>query len=49
MDDPVMRKFLAGMPLDVISEFPQSPVPPEGVAELTELVEAAGENRGQDA
>lgn len=49
MDDPVMRKFLAGMPLDVISEFPQSPVPPESVAELTELVEAAGENRGQDA
>ncbi|MEV5884773.1 glycoside hydrolase family 3 C-terminal domain-containing protein [Streptomyces sp. NPDC052020] len=49
MDDPVMRKFLAGIPLDVISEFPQSPVPPEGVAELTALVEAAGEERGTDA
>jgi beta-glucosidase len=49
MDDPVMRKFLAGMPLDVIAEFPQSPVPPEGVAELTALVDAAGAGRGKDA
>ncbi|MFJ8755024.1 glycoside hydrolase family 3 C-terminal domain-containing protein [Streptomyces sp. NPDC102441] len=37
MDDPVTARFLAGMPLDVIAEFPQSPVDPEGVAELTAL------------
>ncbi len=46
MDDPVMRRFLAGMPLDVISEFPQSPVPPEGVDELAALVAAAADGRG---
>ncbi|MER7625234.1 glycoside hydrolase family 3 C-terminal domain-containing protein [Streptomyces sp. NPDC126503] len=40
MDDPVLRRFLAGMPLDVISEFPQSPVSPEGVAELAALAAA---------
>ncbi|OAH09480.1 glycoside hydrolase family 3 C-terminal domain-containing protein [Streptomyces jeddahensis] len=42
MDDPVMRRFLAGMPLEVIAEFPQSPVPPEGVRELAALVAADG-------
>ncbi|MEW2298250.1 glycoside hydrolase family 3 C-terminal domain-containing protein, partial [Streptomyces sp. NPDC006743] len=45
MDDPVMRRFLAGIPLDVISEFPQSPVPPEEVAELAALVAAAAHGR----
>lgn len=40
MDDPTMARFLAGMPLEVIAEFPQSPVGPEGVAELTELAAA---------
>ncbi|MEE1926697.1 glycoside hydrolase family 3 C-terminal domain-containing protein [Streptomyces sp. TRM 70351] len=40
MDDPVMRRFLAGIPLDVIADFPQSPVGPADVAELTAL--AAG-------
>ncbi|MET9433245.1 glycoside hydrolase family 3 C-terminal domain-containing protein [Streptomyces sp. NPDC006551] len=34
--DPVMRRFLAGMPLDVISEFPQSPVSPKDVEALAE-------------
>ncbi|MGW8802061.1 glycoside hydrolase family 3 C-terminal domain-containing protein [Streptomyces sp. NPDC055775] len=33
--DPVMRRFLAGVPLDVISEFPQSSVNPEDVVALT--------------
>ncbi|MDN3260856.1 glycoside hydrolase family 3 C-terminal domain-containing protein [Streptomyces sp. CSDS2] len=37
MDDPMLRRFLSGMPLDVISEFPQSPVSPEGVVELAAL------------
>ncbi|MFD6274074.1 glycoside hydrolase family 3 C-terminal domain-containing protein [Streptomyces sp. NPDC060209] len=37
MEDPAMARFLAGMPLEVIAEFPQSPVGPEGVAELTAL------------
>ncbi|MFF8595862.1 glycoside hydrolase family 3 C-terminal domain-containing protein [Streptomyces sp. NPDC015220] len=46
MDDPVMRRFLAGIPLDVISEFPQSPVPPEDVAELAALVAAAAHGQG---
>jgi beta-glucosidase len=32
--DPVMRKFLAGVPLDVISDFPQSPITPEQVVAL---------------
>ncbi|MEU0740796.1 glycoside hydrolase family 3 C-terminal domain-containing protein [Streptomyces sp. NPDC006134] len=49
LDDPVMRKFLAGMPLDVISEFPQSPVPPEEVAELAALVAAAGDDAPGEA
>ncbi|MFF1921218.1 glycoside hydrolase family 3 C-terminal domain-containing protein [Streptomyces sp. NPDC058221] len=40
MADPVMRRFLADVPLDVICEFPQSPVPPEGLAELSDAVEA---------
>lgn len=38
--DPVMRRFLAGVPLDVICEFPQSPVPPESLGELADAVEA---------
>jgi beta-glucosidase len=42
MDDPVMRRFLAGMPLDVISEFPQSPVSPEAVRELVAAVATTG-------
>ncbi|MER7191492.1 glycoside hydrolase family 3 C-terminal domain-containing protein [Streptomyces flaveolus] len=42
MDDPVMRRFLAGMPLDVISEFPQSPVSPEAVRELAAAVATTG-------
>jgi beta-glucosidase len=42
MDDPVMRRFLAGMPLDVISEFPQSPVSPEAVRELVAVVATTG-------
>ncbi|MFI2644277.1 glycoside hydrolase family 3 C-terminal domain-containing protein [Streptomyces sp. NPDC018610] len=46
MGDPVMRRFLAGIPLDVISEFPQSPVPPEDVAELAALVAAAAHGQG---
>ncbi|MFC9701908.1 glycoside hydrolase family 3 C-terminal domain-containing protein [Streptomyces sp. NPDC056943] len=48
MDDPVMRRFLAGMPLEVICEFPQSPVPPDGVRELTELVAVATAGTGTD-
>ncbi|HWU11871.1 MAG TPA: glycoside hydrolase family 3 C-terminal domain-containing protein [Streptomyces sp.] len=40
MEDPVMARFLAGMPLEVIAEFPQSPVGPDGVAELTALAAA---------
>ncbi|MGP3756032.1 glycoside hydrolase family 3 C-terminal domain-containing protein [Streptomyces sp. IBSNAI001] len=40
MEDPAMARFLAGMPLDVIAEFPQSPVGPEGVVELTALAAA---------
>ncbi|MEU8709123.1 glycoside hydrolase family 3 C-terminal domain-containing protein [Streptomyces sp. NPDC048565] len=40
MENPTMARFLSGTPLDVIAEFPQSPVGPEGVAELTAL--AAG-------
>ncbi|WCN05046.1 glycoside hydrolase family 3 C-terminal domain-containing protein [Streptomyces sp. M92] len=47
MDDPVMRRFLAGMPLDVISEFPQSPVTPEDVADLA--VEADAASHGTSA
>lgn len=46
--DPVMRRFLADVPLDVICEFPQSPVPPGTVAELSGEVEArtaAGQER----
>lgn len=48
--DPVMRRFLAGVPLDVICEFPQSPVPPSSLGELADAVEArmadAPERRG---
>ncbi|MGW7282411.1 glycoside hydrolase family 3 C-terminal domain-containing protein [Streptomyces sp. NPDC054844] len=39
--DPVMRRFLAGMPLEVIAEFPQSPVPLSQVPALCEQVAAA--------
>ncbi|MFG3259870.1 glycoside hydrolase family 3 C-terminal domain-containing protein [Streptomyces sp. NPDC048172] len=35
LDDPAMRRFLAGMPLDVISEFPQSPVTSQDVRDLS--------------
>lgn len=38
--DPVLRRFLAGMPLEVIAEFPQSPVPP---AEIPALCARAAE------
>ncbi|AKZ60108.1 Exo-alpha-(1-_6)-L-arabinopyranosidase [Streptomyces ambofaciens ATCC 23877] len=38
LEDPVMRRFLAGMPLDVISDFPQSPVSPDDVRELAATV-----------
>ncbi|MFI2780167.1 glycoside hydrolase family 3 C-terminal domain-containing protein [Streptomyces sp. ALB3] len=38
--DPVMRRFLADVPLDVICEFPQSPVPPASLGELVDAVEA---------
>ncbi|MFJ6854448.1 glycoside hydrolase family 3 C-terminal domain-containing protein [Streptomyces sp. NPDC091271] len=45
MENPTMARFLAGMPLEVVAEFPQSPVGPEGVAELTALA-AAGTPAG---
>jgi beta-glucosidase len=46
--DPVMRRFLAGVPLDVICEFPQSPVPPASLGALTDAVEARmAEDRGR--
>ncbi|MEU5821583.1 glycoside hydrolase family 3 C-terminal domain-containing protein [Streptomyces sp. NPDC047803] len=38
--DPVMRRFLAGVPLDVICEFPQSPLSPEALPALADAVEA---------
>ncbi|NEE50909.1 glycosyl hydrolase, partial [Streptomyces sp. SID8455] len=34
LENPVLWRFLAGMPLEVIADFPQSPVGPEGVAAL---------------
>ncbi|MFF5107414.1 glycoside hydrolase family 3 C-terminal domain-containing protein [Streptomyces sp. NPDC000134] len=34
--DPVLRRFLAGMPLEVIAEFPQSPVSPSHLDALCE-------------
>ncbi|MEU3153459.1 glycoside hydrolase family 3 C-terminal domain-containing protein [Streptomyces griseus] len=40
MADPAMRRFLAGTPLDVIAEFPQSPVRPEEVVALSERAAA---------
>ncbi|MEU9591577.1 glycoside hydrolase family 3 C-terminal domain-containing protein [Streptomyces sp. NPDC048193] len=49
MDDPVMRRFLAGIPLDVISEFPQSPVSPEAVRELADAVETGAATADGDA
>lgn len=39
--DPVMRRFLAGIPLDVIAEFPQGRLTPEDVVTLTARVAAA--------
>ncbi|MFJ4841290.1 glycoside hydrolase family 3 C-terminal domain-containing protein [Streptomyces sp. NPDC088746] len=45
MENPTMARFLAGMPLEVVAEFPQSPVGPDGVAELTALA-AAGTPAG---
>ncbi|MFE6887612.1 glycoside hydrolase family 3 C-terminal domain-containing protein [Streptomyces sp. NPDC057694] len=41
LDDPVMRRFLAGIPLDVIAEFPQSPLGPDGLAELVDRMAMA--------
>ncbi|MGW2475981.1 glycoside hydrolase family 3 C-terminal domain-containing protein [Streptomyces sp. NPDC001665] len=38
--DPVMLRFLAGVPLDVICEFPQSPLSPESLPALADEVEA---------
>ncbi|MFE2374652.1 glycoside hydrolase family 3 C-terminal domain-containing protein [Streptomyces sp. NPDC059398] len=32
--DPVMRRFLAGIPLDVIADSPQSPVSPQDLKDL---------------
>ncbi|THA64225.1 glycosyl hydrolase [Streptomyces sp. A0958] len=49
--DPMMRRFLAGVPLDVISEFPQSPLRPESLPALADEVEArtaAGRDRQGD-
>jgi beta-glucosidase len=40
--DPVMRRFLTGMPLEVIAEFPQSPVSLSDVPDLCEQVAAQG-------
>ncbi|MFB7991312.1 glycoside hydrolase family 3 C-terminal domain-containing protein [Streptomyces sp. NPDC056002] len=40
MADPVMRRFLAGVPLDVIADFPQSSVGPEDVITLSAEVAA---------
>ncbi|MEW2263022.1 glycoside hydrolase family 3 C-terminal domain-containing protein [Streptomyces sp. NPDC047853] len=45
LEDPVLRRFLAGMPLEVISEFPQSPVSPDAVGELTAEVADARATR----
>ncbi|MFD8430344.1 glycoside hydrolase family 3 C-terminal domain-containing protein [Streptomyces coelicoflavus] len=44
--DPVMRRFLAGMPLEVVAEFPQSPVPPSQIPVLCERVAAQGQTSG---
>nr|AVI10174.1 beta-glucosidase [Streptomyces sp.] len=35
LTDPVLRRFLAGVPLVVIAEFPQSPLTPDDVAALS--------------
>ncbi|NUV98986.1 glycoside hydrolase family 3 C-terminal domain-containing protein [Streptomyces sp. CAI 127] len=40
MENPAIRRFLAGTPLDVIAEFPQSPVRPEEVVALAEQAAA---------
>ncbi|MEU5328814.1 glycoside hydrolase family 3 C-terminal domain-containing protein [Streptomyces parvus] len=40
MENPAIRRFLAGTPLDVIAEFPQSPVRPEEVLALAEQAAA---------
>ncbi|MFJ3274072.1 beta-glucosidase [Streptomyces sp. NPDC086776] len=40
MADPVMRRFLAGIPLDVIADFPQSSITPEDVITLSAKVAA---------
>lgn len=49
--DPVMRRFLAGIPLDVISEFPQSSVKPEDVVALAARAASGAHDRavGADA
>ncbi|MDQ0792373.1 glycoside hydrolase family 3 C-terminal domain-containing protein [Streptomyces sp. B1I3] len=41
MDDPAVRRFLVGMPLEVIAAFPQSPVRPDALGELADLVAAS--------
>ncbi|MFG2569023.1 glycoside hydrolase family 3 C-terminal domain-containing protein [Streptomyces sp. NPDC048567] len=43
--DPMMLRFLAGVPLDVICEFPQSPLSPESLPALADEVEARSEQR----
>lgn len=40
MENPAIRRFLAGTPLDVIAEFPQSPVRPDEVLALAEQAAA---------
>ncbi|NEE31053.1 glycosyl hydrolase, partial [Streptomyces sp. SID7982] len=47
MENPAIRRFLAGTPLDVIAEFPQSPVRPEEVVALAEQAAAVSGARGR--
>ncbi|MEW2278456.1 glycoside hydrolase family 3 C-terminal domain-containing protein [Streptomyces cyaneofuscatus] len=42
LENPVLWRFLAGMPLEVIADFPQSPVGPEGVAALVAAAASPG-------
>lgn len=46
MADPVMRRFLSGIPLDVIAEFPQGSLTPEDVVALTARVAAGDRPEG---
>ncbi|MER5441595.1 glycoside hydrolase family 3 C-terminal domain-containing protein [Streptomyces sp. NPDC002790] len=36
LDDPLVHRFLSGVPLDVIAEFPQSPLGAEGLSALVD-------------